>query len=216
MKMEYIAILDYEHLDNGLFLANLAKAVSRQKNKGLIIHGDSAYTDRLIQTGMMREDAQIRAAKDLNHRLVALFADHGVSSIGLNGYQRSMISTNGNNIEIDKALIDSLPSSSLLVLSNIAQITTSEDYSSLPLAILGNSLQNEFKLDELIVFSTNEQNEIIKSEMPKELSWDSIDAAFQENYLPEEFHHRKELSLRLLSPNEFGNYPEIHDSTLIY
>jgi len=214
--MEYLAILDYEHMDNGLFLTSLAKSIARQKKKGLILHGDSAYTDRLIQTGMMREDAQIRAAKDLNRRLVALFADHGVSSIGLNGYQRSMISTNGNNIEIDKALIDSLPSSPLLVLSSIAQITTSEDYSSLPLADLGNSLQNEFNLDELIVFSMNNQNEIIKSDIPKEMRWDSIDTSFQENYLPEEFHDRKELSLRLLSPNEFGNYPEIRDSTLIY
>lgn len=214
--MEYIAVLDYEHLDNGLFLANLAKAVSRQEKKGLILHGDSAYTDRLIQTGMMREDAQIRAAKDLNRRLVALLADHGISSIGLNGYQRSMISTDRNKIEIDKVLIDSLPSSPLLVLSNVAQITTSEDYSSLPLADLGNSLQNEFNLNELIVFSMKEQNEIIKSDMPKEIRWNNIDLAFQKNYLPEEFHHRKELSLRLLSPNEFGNYPEIRNSTLIY
>lgn len=214
--MEYIAVLDYEHLDNGLFLANLAKAVSRQKNKGLIIHGDSAYTDRLIQTGMMREDAQIRAAKDLNHRLVALFADHGVSSIGLNGYQRSMISTNGNNIEIDKNLIKSLPSSPLLLFSNIVQKSASKVYTSISLPELGKSFQKVFNISELIVFSMKEQNEIIKSDIPAKVKWDNLNRDFKENYLPEVFHHKKELTLRLISANEFGNYPEICDSTLIH
>jgi len=214
--MEYIAILDYKQLDNGIFLTGLAKAVSRQKQKGLIIHGDSAYTDRLIQTGMMREDAQIRAAKDLNRRLVALFADHGVSSIGLNGYQRSMISTNGDEIEIDKNLINSLPSSPLLIFSNIAQKTISKDYAAIPLPELGKSIQNAFNISELIVFSMKEQNEIIKSDISSEIKWDDLSRDFKENYLPESFRQKKELTLRLLSANEFGKYPEIHNSTVIY
>ncbi len=73
--MDYIAVLDYEHLDNGMFLTAFAKALSQQKSRGIILHGDSEYTERLIQTGIMREEATIRAMKDLNHRLVALFAD---------------------------------------------------------------------------------------------------------------------------------------------
>ena len=49
----------------------------------------SEYTDRLMQTGMMREDARKRAVMDLNRRLITLFADHGVSAIGLNGFQKN-------------------------------------------------------------------------------------------------------------------------------
>src|SRR5690625_7351678 len=102
--MDYIAVIDHDHLDNGIFLTSLARAIFGQSSeRGLIIHGGSAYTDRLIQTGMFRSDAEIRASRDVNHTLVALFAAHGVSMVGLNGCQRSLIQRVGGQLKIDTA-----------------------------------------------------------------------------------------------------------------
>ncbi|MCH8524967.1 MAG: hypothetical protein LAT52_10490, partial [Balneolales bacterium] len=78
--MDYLAIIDYKNLDNPLFLKSFAEAaVQRRSSKAIFVHGDSDYTDRLIQTGMMREDAIIRSVQDLNHRLVSFFADYGIA-----------------------------------------------------------------------------------------------------------------------------------------
>jgi len=214
--MEYVAILDYKHLDNGLFLTNFAKAVSKQKKKGLILHGDSDYTNRLVQTGIMREEARIRAAKDLNRRLVALLADHGVSSIGLNGYQKSMILNHGSKTEIDKKLIESLPSSPLLLISNIAHNPDSGNTIFVPLPDLGYSFQKTFDLSELVVFSMREDHDTINSGFPAELRWADLKNDFKKKYLPESFHHKSELTLRLLSVNDFGKYPQNTDSILIF
>lgn len=67
MSKSFIAVLDHEHLENSIFLTSFAKSLAQLGDrKGIVIHGDSPYTDRLIQTGMMREDARLRAIKDLN------------------------------------------------------------------------------------------------------------------------------------------------------
>ena len=118
MNFAYIAVLDYDHLDNGLFLKTFANAIANHKERGLILHSDSQYTDRIIQTGVMREDARIRAIKDLNNRLIALFADEGISAIGLNGYQRELISMAGDDITIDVEQLNKLPDQPVLLLSS--------------------------------------------------------------------------------------------------
>ena len=116
--MDFLAILDYEHLDNGVFLTSFAKSLAQKEKRGLIIHGDSEHTERIIQTGVMRDEARIRAIKELNHRLVALFADEGVSTIALNGFQyvpvplTKMATALSIKFEIDEVTIFSIDESS--------------------------------------------------------------------------------------------------------
>lgn len=89
--MSYIAVLDFENLDNGIFLHAFAQALARHQRPGIIIHGDSEYTNRIMQTGVMRDDASRRAIKDLNLRLTALLADAGVPAVAMHGFHKDAI-----------------------------------------------------------------------------------------------------------------------------
>lgn len=116
----YVALIDFDHLDHPVFLKSLAQSLSAHKTrKGILIHGDSEYTNRLMQTGMMREDARERAIMDLNHRLVSLFADHGVSTIGLQGFQKELIQKTESGLQLNKKVFDGLPYSPMLLISSL-------------------------------------------------------------------------------------------------
>lgn len=122
--MGYIAFIDYKNLDNSLFLKSLASATASQDAKitpRIFIHSDSEYTERLIQTGMMRDDARSRAIRELNKHLVILFADYGVPAIGLNGYQRGLATfdTDAGRLTIDHGYLHSLPPQAVIVISNL-------------------------------------------------------------------------------------------------
>lgn len=129
--MGYIAFIDYKNLDNSLFLKSLASATASQDTKitpRIFIHSDSEYTERLIQTGMMREDARSRAIRELNKHLVILFADYGVPAIGLNGYQRELATfdADAGRLTIDRRYLYSLPPQAILVVSNLIHIVGEE------------------------------------------------------------------------------------------
>lgn len=142
--MDFLAVLDYEHLDNGMFLTSFARALSKKKIRGLIIHGDSEYTERIIQTGVMREDARVRAIKELNHRLIALFADEGVSTIGINGFQKSLATTDGDHIHIDKSKLAHVPVQPMLLLSNLGLHSETGNKTVIPLPDYAEALKKSF------------------------------------------------------------------------
>ncbi|MFH5883447.1 hypothetical protein ACG2F4_03975 [Halalkalibaculum sp. DA3122] len=156
--MKYILTLDYEHLDNGLFLTNVAQGLARFQNNRddarlVVVHGESEYTERLIQTGIMREEATIRAIKDLNHRLVALFADQGVSAVGLNGYQRECITLEEGKLNINMDYIESLHHGPVLLLSNLVLNRKNNKPTPVPLNRYLEFLHMQFAPEELILFS---------------------------------------------------------------
>ncbi|HKI45703.1 MAG TPA: hypothetical protein VKA08_10280 [Balneolales bacterium] len=159
--MGYIAYLDYEHLDNSLFLKSLAEATASQ-DSGIVprifVHSDSEYTERLIQTGMMRDDARSRAIRELNRQLVALFADYGVSAIGLNGYQRKIASFNPDSDEltIDHGYLSSLPSVSILIISNLVHIVGEDEPQLFPVQRYLSELTSLPDVSQLYVFSSGE------------------------------------------------------------
>ena len=163
--MNYLAVLDYEHLDNGMFLASFARSLSKKKGRGIIIHGDSEYTNRIIQTGVMRDEATIRATKDLNHRLVALFADEGIPAIALNGYQKSMIITTQNGVQVDKEQIENLPGDIVILLSNL--VTDKENrVLPLPLSNLAGAMLSTFELNHITLFSTKDGADMMVKNYP--------------------------------------------------
>jgi hypothetical protein len=202
--MDFIAVLDYEHLDNGMFLTAFARSLARKKSRGIIIHSDSEYTDRLIQTGMMREDAQLRSIKDLNHRLIALFADQGVSAIGINGYQKSLITMGSDGIKIDSKQIGQLPEYPMLLLSSLAYHPGKHKPVPLKLSELSISLKNTLSVNMVTVFSIKDSSSILNEGFPKQLIPNETEPEFRQKYIPESFHNVEETVL-LTTADAFGH-----------
>lgn len=192
--MDFIAVLDYDHLDNGVFLNSFAKALSRKEKRGIIIHGDSEHTERIMQTGVMREQATIRAIKELNHRLVALFADEGVSTIGLNGFQKSLLTINGDTIEFDKKQIDALPAEPMILISNLAVDKRSYDYQPVPLSKMAMVLAKKFGIKRITIFTMDESSDVIKMTFPETLKIDETDDSFVAKHIPKNL---RDLSLQI-------------------
>lgn len=156
--MKFIAALDYDHLDNGVFLTAVARALSELQNGGsaqaIIVHGESEYTERLIQTGIMREEAEVRAIKDLNHRLIALFADQGVSAVGLNGYQRDgIVLDDTGNLHLNMDYFEQLHQGPVLVLSNLVLNKATNKPTPVPLARYIDFLDSQFSPEKVFLFS---------------------------------------------------------------
>ena len=208
-------MIDHDHLDNAVFLTALARAVSgHTTERGLIIHGDSAYTDRLIQTGMFRSDAQLRAIKDLNHRLVALFADHGVSMVGLNGYQRSLVRREKGQLKVDKDHFHRLPDRAQLLISNLVDDPDEQDPVPIPLPRYAEVLATALDIPEIYVFSADESEEFINRERPGWLTRDKLDSAFVERHIPKEFRELP-FPFRLTTARSFSRFPSLEGSTVI-
>ena len=212
MSIDYIAVLDHDHLDNGLFLKTFAAAIGSHTHRGLIIHSDSQYTDRIMQTGVMRDDARKRAIKDLNNRLIALFADEGVSAIGLNGYQRELISITDGNLSIDVKQLKKLPEQPVLLLSSLIYSHDSQQPVSAPLADVTASLQDALDVEHTFIFARSDDAELIKKELPESLEAVPDKEAFVKANVPDEFQEKK-ISAKLISANDFRNYPNLKNFT---
>ena len=215
--MQYLAALDYEHLDNGVFLTTLARAISRQENvRPILIHSDSEYTERVIQTGVMRDDAVVRSIKGLNHRLIALLADQGVSTIGINGYQRELITLENDTLSLDKGFFDRLPSQSALLLSTLVLDKASGNPVPIELTRFATFLRKELAIDELFIFSASDTDELFtKEEKPGEMKWENLDDEYQNVFIPEEFKQFNR-PLRLTTAREFDRIPELANTSLIH
>ncbi len=213
--MRYIAALDYDHLNNSLFLATLAQSISQQKQvKPIIVHAGSAYTEHIIQTGVMRKDAQKRSYKDLNHRLVTLLADEGVSAIGINGYQHKFIIQSGNTLQLDKNFFDQLPPRSALVVSCLVWDAETSKPAPTSLARVGRFLQNELDTEPIFAFSASNMNKIIVENPATARNWKKASDEFKKKYLPKEFQTYNH-PLNLISAHNFRFLPETNKSIYI-
>ncbi len=213
--MRYIAALDYEHLDNGMFLTALARSVARQDDtQPIIVHGDSQYTDRIMQTGVMRDDAKIRSIKGLNHRLINLFADEGVSAVGINGYQRELICLKDGALSVDSAFFDGLPAGPVLLISNLVWDEASELPRPVALPRMLQLLQQEFEAERIYAFTRADKDEIIIQDNPNTIKWDDLSVDFIAYNLPEEFKGFNH-PLYLSTARDFGALPEDNHSILI-
>ena len=206
--MDYIAVLDHDHLDNGIFLTAFARSLGSHKGKrGLIIHGDSAYTDRLIQTGVMREDAELRAIRDLNHRLIALLADNGISAIGLNGHQRSILSFDGEGFQLNRQELERLPDTPHIVLSSLFSNHTTGATDVIPLQQMALVLQKRLNIEDVIIFNMDDSEEIIDRTTPESVSARDLGHTFPSERVPVEFRNPS-MDLKLMSARSFARYPE--------
>jgi len=213
--MDYIAVIDYEHLDNGMFLSSFARAIAQQKeSRGVIIHSDSAYTERLLQSGMFREDAIVRAIRDLNHRLIALLADYGVSAIGLNGHQRSLVSRTVDGVKLNVGQLTALPKTPHLLISSLTDVPGESRPGVLGLPNLAELLQKELNIPEVILFSMDDAEEMIRRDLPGKVQKEDLDTHFSSSNIPFEFREIP-FSFRLSSTHSFAGYPSIKGTTSI-
>jgi hypothetical protein len=159
----FICVLDYRNLDNPLFLKSFAETLKKiNPEKCIIAHSDSPYTDRIMQTGVMRETAMLRSVQDLNHRLVTFFADYGLPCIGINGFQRSTITVvDSEKITVNKEFIRGLPNRTYLVLSALAQSTTHQCIQALSLPFFVQELSDQLEISSIYLFSTDEKSHFI-------------------------------------------------------
>lgn len=206
--MRYIAALDYAHLDNGMFLTALARSISQQGEvQPIVVHGDSEYTDRIMQTGVMRDEARIRSIKGLNHRLISLFADEGVSAVGINGYQRQLITRSGKELTIDTDFFKRLPQGPVLLVSTLVWDEQQQAPRPVPLARMVSFLRGALDAPSVYTFSRADKDEIIIDDKPDQLSWEGMQASFAGQHIPEEFQGFDE-PLLLATARDFGGLPD--------
>jgi len=217
--MRYIAALDYEHLDNGVFLTTLAKSLFQQQEKkevrSILVHSDSKYTERIIQTGVMRDEATVRSVKDLNNRLVALFADQGVSTVGINPFQRNFISREDKKLKFDHSFYETLPRQSVLLLSTLIYDAESQRPAVIDLATLAQFLAEELEADELFIFSKSNESEIFtQSDLPHEIKWSAMESSFREKQIPDEFASLYR-PIQLVTARDFNEIPDLKHAIAI-
>ncbi len=159
----FICVLDYENLDNPLFLKSFAETLKKvSPEQCIILHADSAYTDRIVQTGVMRHEAQLRSIQDLNHRLITFFADYGLPCIGINGFQRGTVEIEENNrININATFINSLPKRTYLVLSSLGLHQSSQKIRPIPLPILIQEVSVQLGIEPIYVFDTDKKSHFV-------------------------------------------------------
>lgn len=200
--IDFIAVLNYEHLDNGFFLTTLAKSLKKREKRGLILHEDSEYTERIIQTGVIRDEATIRCYKDLNHRLVALLADEGISTIGLNGFQKNLVQMKNGSLAIDYQSLKKLPKEPMILLSSIGLNENGDKPIPISISDLALSLSDELNVEIIDLFSIKENSEIIVDDLPKTVIPENSDEIFRNNHIPKSFKDFG-IEVRIQSPNSF-------------
>lgn len=218
--MRYLAALDHDHLDNGVFLTALARSLAQQQQsdnniRSIIVHTDSEYTERIIQTGVMREEATIRSLKDLNKRLVALLADEGVSTIGINPYKRNFISLVDGKLQLDHSFLKNISDQPVLLMSTLIQDLDRNKAAPIELPRLLSFLQEELNTDKLVIFSKSDKAEVFtNNDLPSKTSWKTIDKEFRKVQIPDEFNHLNRRCY-LTTARDFGQFPSRENAILI-
>ena len=161
----------------------------------MMIHADSAYTTRITETGVLTETARIRAVKELNHRLTALFADEGIPLIAINGYQRDTIVQSGQELTLNSSYLLDLGSKTNVLISNL--IADGEGKTiQLPLAKLAKALHAQLHFEHIIAFDANDKPESLI------MTGETDEAA--ENVLPDELKDHQ-LPLLLIRPSQMAS-----------
>jgi hypothetical protein len=213
--MRCITVLDYEHLDNGPFLMSLAQAVSGcAQFHPLIIHTDSALTERIIQQGVTRDEAEIQCIKTLNHRLVNFFADEGVPALGIHGYQKKAIILKDGKLQINRNFFNNLPPV-VILLSTLVWNTETKSAMRVELPRMAYFIQKQLAAEPVYCFKTQEKAESQIPEERHEISWKGLSTDFTKKYIPVEFRHFNQ-PLWLLSVQSFGHPDRENRSVFIH
>jgi hypothetical protein len=183
--MTLLLVLDDAHLGNALFMKAFGHSLSSLKgHRVAILHASERYTDSLIQTGMFRSDAAVRAAREINRKLVTWLADHGVSCASMHGDQRGLFTRRDDQLQVDRSKLESFAPQSTWLISTL--ITQEEGAAgTVPLSEMARFLEIHIPADHVVVFSMAESDEILNPNENTHLNW-SQRADFIER-IPNEF-----------------------------
>jgi len=126
IPFDYIAIIDREQAGNSLYLKSFSRALRNQTHlRGIFIHADNQRTENMIQDGVMRDQARKRVTRETTKRLVDMFAEAGVASVGMQGWQIAAIE-NERDVVLKVDPREKIPPHTHLVLSNQMDVDGSE------------------------------------------------------------------------------------------
>ena len=164
----------------------------------------------------MRDEAIVRSIKDLNHRLIALLADQGVSTIGINGYQREFITLKNDSLSLDKNFFNGLPGQSALLISTLVLDASSGKPTPVSLTRLASFIRNKLEIEEFFIFSASDSDEIFtKERKPDAMKWDYLVEEYQEVFIPKEFKQFHS-PVRLTTAREFDQIPDLGKTSIIH
>lgn len=169
--MTLLLVLDDAHLGNTLFMKAFGHSLASLKRHRLVIlHGSERHTEALIQTGMFRSDAAVRAAREINRKLTTWLADHGVSCAGVHGDQRALFTRTEAGLRVDRTRLDTYPTASAWLVSTLAASENGR-VSAIPLAEMARFLEIHIPTDHVVVFSLSETDEILNPDNHTILDW---------------------------------------------
>jgi hypothetical protein len=120
--MSILIVLDDSHLTNRLYMKAFGPAVRALMPEPIIIVHDCAHhTEALIQTGMMRRDAMVRAARETNLKLVAWLADFGIAATSVHGDRRGLIRHHDGRLSLQADLFATYPSNTARIVATLAE-----------------------------------------------------------------------------------------------
>lgn len=169
--MTLLLVLDDAHLGNTMFMKAFGHSLSALKGHRLIIlHASARYTDSLIQTGMFRSDAAVRAAREINRRLVTWLADHGVSCASMHGDQRGLFTRRNGQLCVDRTKLETFALQSVWLVSTLAA-QDDGTATSLALSDMARFLEIQIPADHVVVFSMTESDDVLRTETNTHLDW---------------------------------------------
>lgn len=120
--MSILIVLDDAHMGNRLYMNAFGTAVrALMAGPVVLLHDCAEHTDALIQTGMMRRDAAVRAARETNRKLVTWLADFGIPATSVHGDRLGLIRTVEDRLVMDMSRFNTFPANSLRVVGTLVE-----------------------------------------------------------------------------------------------
>lgn len=154
-------VLDSKHLSSPLFMKLFAQKLKlvNQQYRLILIHGDSGYSSALIQNGASKSEAEIRAIKEINLKLISLLADNGIAAIGVHGYHKNIITLNHSDLQLSNSLSSLVPESVSIILSNLVQNNSTMQIELIPIHRMVEKLIQSNQIEHCLFFADVEQSD---------------------------------------------------------
>lgn len=169
--MTLLIVLDDAHMGNALFMKSFGHGLKQVKQADVVlIHASERYTDALIQTGLFRADASVRAAREINRKLATWLADYGVSCSSVHGDQRGLIRRQNGELHLDRTRLHDYATQTVRVFSTLIE---GENGESTPISLseLTRYLEIQIPADHVVIFSLSEADSVMQREGPTHFSW---------------------------------------------
>lgn len=169
--MTLLIVLDDAHMGNTLFMKSFGHALKQLKQADVVlVHASDRYTDALIQTGLFRADASVRAAREINRKLVTWLADFGVSCSSVHGDQRGLIRRQNGELTLDRTRLHDYATQTVRVFSTLIEAENGES-TPISLSEITRFLEIQIPADHVVIFSLSEADSVMKRDVQSYYSW---------------------------------------------